>query len=50
MEVALKPKSFNRGWKAAPTQITPSLKLMTLIWHLQHLITVAEIGDSYLLE
>ncbi len=27
-EVALNSSSFHRGWKAAPTEITPSLKLM----------------------
>jgi hypothetical protein len=27
-KVAINP--FNRGWKAAPTEIRPSLKLMTL--------------------
>ena len=28
--VALNSSLFHRGWKAAPTEITPSLKLMTL--------------------
>ena len=29
-KVALKSRSINRGWKAAPTDLTPFLKLMTL--------------------
>ena len=30
IKIALNSSSFHRGWKAAPTQITPSLKQMTL--------------------
>jgi len=29
-KIALKPQSINRGWKAAPTEITPFPKLLTL--------------------
>jgi hypothetical protein len=28
----------NRGWKAAPTKVTPILKLMALIWCLEFFI------------
>jgi hypothetical protein len=49
MEAAFYPKSFNRGWKAAPTEKTPVLKLMTLTTfplkpHMKLHLTNAEVG------